>query len=289
MRRATISWTVHLVLGLVAGWAPWLVEMTARFGSPGEAFAAAARMSHTGRWSLFGNVRQYLALSDGPTIGSTFAHDIPVSGLFWLVGMAILVVLGIRAASSAKHPAFARGADGRGHRSRRRVHRIHRCASPEVLVARAGAPRGSRRPRPGHDRRRDRGTRSSRDRRRFARRAVASILVITWAIVQLGIASSVEADAADQRASARTGRPRSPQALGRGAVSRVQRGEFPDRRVRGRMPRGSTRQGRSRCGRIAPDTSNVTEYGYSSFSAGPRRFPRPKAPRCSRMSRRKGT
>ena len=52
VRRATVSWTVHLVLGLLAGWAPWLVEMTARSGSPWEAFAAAARLGHTGRWSL---------------------------------------------------------------------------------------------------------------------------------------------------------------------------------------------------------------------------------------------
>lgn len=201
MRRATISWTVHLVLGLVAGWAPWLVEMTARFGSPGEAFAAAARMSPAGRWSLFGNVRQYLALSDGPTIGSTFAHDIPVSGLFWFVGMAILVVLGIRAAArrsilpslvvptaagialAAEYVVFTDAQAPRFLLPALALLAVPAGLGLVTIVAETGALVGP-------------------DRRRFAGRAVASILVITWAIVQLGIASSVEADAADQRASA---------------------------------------------------------------------------------------
>ena len=47
------------------GWAPWLVEMSVRFGSLGEAFRVAAHHGHTGRWVLGENVRQYLALSDG--------------------------------------------------------------------------------------------------------------------------------------------------------------------------------------------------------------------------------
>jgi hypothetical protein len=38
---------------------------------------------------------------------------------------------------------------------------------------------------------------------RFARRAVASILLIAWAAVQMGIAARVEADVTDQRASGR--------------------------------------------------------------------------------------
>lgn len=98
-RRATVVWAVHLVLGLLAGWAPWLVEMTARFGSPGEAFAAAARLGHTGRWSLLENARQYLALSDGPSIGPVATPDIPLSGLLGLVALTILVGLGVRASS----------------------------------------------------------------------------------------------------------------------------------------------------------------------------------------------
>jgi hypothetical protein len=99
MRRATVAWTVHLVLGLIAGWAPWLVEMIGRFGSPSEAFAAAARLGHTGRWSLPGNVQQYLALSDGPPIGPVADPDIPVSGLLWCLGVVALVTWGVRVSS----------------------------------------------------------------------------------------------------------------------------------------------------------------------------------------------
>jgi hypothetical protein len=99
VRRATLAWTVHLLLGLIAGWAPWLVEMIGRFGSASEAFAAAARLGHTGRWSLLGNVQQYLALSDGPPTGPVANPDVPVSGLLWVLGVAVLVMLGIRVSS----------------------------------------------------------------------------------------------------------------------------------------------------------------------------------------------
>ena len=102
VRRATIAWTVHIVLGLVAGWMPWLVEMIGRFGSPAEAFTAAARLGHTGRWAFLENVRQYLALSDGPSIGPVAEPHIPASGILWLLGMSALVIVGIRAAAGAR-------------------------------------------------------------------------------------------------------------------------------------------------------------------------------------------
>jgi len=201
MRRATLSWTVHLVLGLVAGWAPWLVEMTARFGSPGEAFAAAARMSPAGRWSLFGNARQYLALSDGPTIGSTVAHDIPVTGLLWFIGMAILVVLGVRAAArrSVLPSLVVPTAAGIALAAEYIVFtdaRAPRFLLPALALIAVPAGLGLVTIVAGI------GTRVGSDPVRFAGRAVASILVIVWAIAQLGIAAGVEADAADQRASA---------------------------------------------------------------------------------------
>ena len=102
VRRATIGWTVHLVLGLVAGWAPWLVEMIGRFGSPANAFGAAARLGHTGRFALLENVHQYLALSDGPSIGPVAEPHIPASGILWLLGMTVLVTVGVRAATGAR-------------------------------------------------------------------------------------------------------------------------------------------------------------------------------------------
>jgi hypothetical protein len=201
VRRATVSWIVHLVLGLLAGWAPWLVEMTARFGSPWEAFGAAARLGHTGRWSLLENARQYLALSDGPSIGPVADPNIPTSGVLWLIGLGLLIVLGIGAASrrgllSSLVVPIAAGTA---------------LAAEYVLLTDAQAPRfllpalalltlpaGL-------------GLASIvmrvRDREAPApARTVAvvgaSILVLAWAVVQLGIATRVEAGVIRQRASA---------------------------------------------------------------------------------------
>jgi hypothetical protein len=201
VRRATLSWTIHIVLGLIAGWAPWLVEMTARFGSPGEAFAAAARLGHTGRWSLLENARQYLALSDGPSIGPVTDPDIPISGLLWLVGFGILVALGIRASShrgvlpSVVVPLAAGIALAAGY----------------VLLTDAQAPRfllpalalltvpaglglvtvvsGLADPDSGAP-------------VRIVAAAGASIIVLAWAVVQLGIGARVEAGVTGQRAAA---------------------------------------------------------------------------------------
>ncbi len=200
VRRATVSWTVHLVLGLLAGWAPWLVEMTARSGSPWEAFAAAARLGHTGRWSLLENARQYLALSDGPSIGPVADPDIPLSGALWLVGFGVLVVLGLRASNrrgllpSLVVPLAAGTA----------------LAAEYVLLTDAQAPRFLL---PALAlltlpagvglatlvvNVRDRET--SAPTRIVA--VVATSLVLVWAVVQLGIATRVEAGVTRQRASA---------------------------------------------------------------------------------------
>jgi hypothetical protein len=199
VRRATVAWAGHLLLGLAAGWAPWLVEMTARFGSPGEAFAAAARLGHTGRWSLFENTRQYLALSDGPSIGPVADPDIPVLGLLWLVGMVILVMLGVRASyhlgflPSLVIPTAAGLA----------------LAAEYVVFTDAQAPRfllpalASLTVPAGLGlvsiATRDRGGAGSV---RSVAAAGASILVIAWAVAQVRIGARVESGATGQRATA---------------------------------------------------------------------------------------
>lgn len=96
VRRATLSWVGFVLTGLAAGWAPWLIEMVGRFGSPMNAFREAAELGHTG-WSLVENVRQYLALSDGPTIGPVAEPNVPISGVVWVVALLALAALGIRA------------------------------------------------------------------------------------------------------------------------------------------------------------------------------------------------
>ncbi len=201
MRRATASWTVHLALGLLAGWTPWLVEMTARFGSPWEAFAAAARTGHAGRLSFFENARQYLALSDGPSLGPVAHPEVPLVGLLWIIGFGILVVLGIRASSRRELLPAVVVATAAGVALATEYVALTDAQAPRFLlpalalltipagfgvttiVAGIRARDGSG---PG----------------RLAGRAVASILVIAWAVAQMGIAARVEADVADQRASA---------------------------------------------------------------------------------------
>ena len=201
VRRATVSWTVHLALGLLAGWAPWLVEMTARFGSPWEALAAAARTGHAGRLSLIENARQYLALSDGPSIGPVAHPDVPFSGLLWFIGFGILVVLGIRTSSRRGLLPSVVVATATGLALATEYVALTDAQAPRFLLpalALLTIPAGF-----------GLATIVADDRARhgsepvpFGGRAVASILVIAWAVVQVGIAVRVEADVADQRASA---------------------------------------------------------------------------------------
>ena len=200
VRRATVSWVAFLGLGLAAGWGPWLVEMTGRFGSPAEAFAAAARLGHTGRWSLFENVRQYLALSDGPSIGPVGNPGVPASGVFWLLGLAILVTLGVRAAMSRGLLASLVVPSAAGMALAAEYVVFTDAQAPRFLLpalALLTIPAGF-------------GLASVlariRDRESVpAARAVAivaAILVVVWGILQLAVATKVEAGVTEQRASA---------------------------------------------------------------------------------------
>jgi hypothetical protein len=200
-RRATLSWIGLLLLGLVAGWAPWLAEMTARFGSPGEAFAAAARLGHTGRWSLFENARQYLALSNGPSIGPVANPDIPVSGALWLGGLAILVVMGITAARGRGLLLALAVPIAAGIALAAEYVLFTDAQAPRFLLpalALAAVPAGL-------------GLISIvteiREREgvgpvRFIAIAIISIIVIGLVVVQVGIGAKVEAGVAGQRAAA---------------------------------------------------------------------------------------
>jgi hypothetical protein len=201
VRRATVSWVALLVLGLAAGWAPWLVEMTARFGSPGGAFAAAARLGHTGQWSLFENARQYLALSDGPSIGPVPRPDIPISGALWLLGLLILVGLGIVAANRRNLlPAlvvptatgFALAAEYIVFTDAQAPRFLLPALSLLTIPAGLGLVSIVTRVR---DCERVESV-------RFVAGAVTAIVVIAWVVVQLGIATKVEAGVVEQRASA---------------------------------------------------------------------------------------
>jgi len=200
-RRATWSWVGFLLLGLVAGSAPWLIELTARFGSPGEAFAAAARTGHAGRWSPVENARQYLALSDGPSLGPVDSPEVPIAGALWLLGLLVLIGIGFRAsqqrgtvpslvvpavtglALAAEYVVFT---DAQAPR--------FLLPAFALLAIPAGVGLSSI----------VTGLRSSVPIRssRVLGRVIASALVLVWLIVQIAIAARVEDSAAAQRASA---------------------------------------------------------------------------------------
>jgi hypothetical protein len=200
VRRATVSWIAFLGLGLAAGWAPWLVEMTGRFGSPVEALAAAARLGHTGHWSLFENVRQYLALSDGPSIGPVANPGVPASGVLWLLGLSVLVTLGVRAATSRGLLASLVVPTAAGVALAAEYVVFTDAQAPRFLLpafASLSIPAGF-----GlavvlaHVRDRE-GVPAAR-----VVAIVAASIVVVWGVSQFGVATRVEAGVTEQRASA---------------------------------------------------------------------------------------
>jgi hypothetical protein len=201
MRRGTVAWTVQLLLGLAAGWAPWLVEMVGRFGSPSAAFEAAARLGHTGRWALLENVRQYLALSDGPSIGPVADPRIPASGALWLVGMAALTVIGFRAAAvrGLLPSILAPVAAGTFLAAEYVVFtdaQAPRFLLPALALLTIPAGLGLWSIVAGALERKGAGS------MRWVAAVAASTLVAVWVVLQLGIATRVEAGVEVERASA---------------------------------------------------------------------------------------
>lgn len=200
-RRATLAWTVHLVLGVGAGLAPWLVEMTTRFGSPGAALSAASRLGPAGRWSFFENVRQYLALSDGPMIGPDPRPGVPVIGLFWLLGLVALLILGVRTGKARGLIAALLVPTTAGVALAAEYVAFTDALAPRFLLpalALLSVPAGLGLASMFAGIRGPDGPESAR----VMVIVVASTLVAVWTIVQLGIATSVEAGAAGRRASA---------------------------------------------------------------------------------------
>jgi hypothetical protein len=83
-----------LGLGLAIGWLPWVAEMSVRFGGPVSALREAGT-AHFALASVAGNVRQYLAYTDGGIRGPE-AQRIPLAGVLWwswLIVMAAVAVV----------------------------------------------------------------------------------------------------------------------------------------------------------------------------------------------------
>jgi hypothetical protein len=89
-RRDRVRVLIPLAGGLVAGWLPWLLEMSIRFGGPLDAFREAGR-AHVASASIAQNVHAHLAYTDGrPANGA-----IPAAGVAWWVLVAALAVVAL--------------------------------------------------------------------------------------------------------------------------------------------------------------------------------------------------
>jgi hypothetical protein len=200
-RHASAVWSAHIVLGFAAGWAPWLVEMSGRFGGPLAALEAAARVGHAGRWSVAENVRQYLALSDGPTAGPVPHPTVPRSGLYWLVGLTVLLLLGLRDARRRGALPFALVPTAAGLALAAGYVVLTAAQAPRFLLpalALLSVPaglglvavlRGLRPP-------------VAIDRPRVAGGFASAVLLIAWIASQLTVATKIEAGVTPHRESA---------------------------------------------------------------------------------------
>ena len=98
-RRAAL-----LAAGLVAGWIPWIVEMSVRFGGPLDAIRRAQDAAHVGTSSIGSRIVQHLALSNDPTLGPSDDPHIAIGGVVWWA--ALLVLAGAGLASERGTPRF---------------------------------------------------------------------------------------------------------------------------------------------------------------------------------------
>jgi len=83
----TLAW---LGGGLAVGWAPWLAEMSVRYGGPVAALREAGTVGHVVPGGVGVKARQYLALTNGPTIGPEQHAEVSVAGVLWVGAVAVL-------------------------------------------------------------------------------------------------------------------------------------------------------------------------------------------------------
>jgi hypothetical protein len=92
-RRHSWPLLVPLGAGLAIGWLPWVIEMSMRFDGPLTALREAGT-AHFALTAVGGNVRQYLAYTDGGIAGPS-AHQIPLAGVLWWGWLIVLAIVAI--------------------------------------------------------------------------------------------------------------------------------------------------------------------------------------------------
>jgi hypothetical protein len=85
---------VAVFVGVSVGTTPWLVEMSVRYGGPGEAIEAARTVSHIG--GALSGVAEHLRLTDGPLLGPEAGGAIPWVGVMWWVALIGLSAWALR-------------------------------------------------------------------------------------------------------------------------------------------------------------------------------------------------
>ncbi len=93
LRRSDWRILVPLTLGLAAGWLPWLIEMSVRFGGPLDALRLSSAAAQAGKASIWQNASLYLANTNGQLTG------IPVLGVVWwgwIIIAWIIAVIGAK-------------------------------------------------------------------------------------------------------------------------------------------------------------------------------------------------
>lgn len=92
--RGSFKLAVALGLGLVAGWLPWIIEMSLRFHGPSNALRQAAT-AHFAFASAGHNLVRNLAYTDGRLVEPA-SNTVPLAGVLWwawLAGLAIFALV----------------------------------------------------------------------------------------------------------------------------------------------------------------------------------------------------
>ncbi len=98
-----------LGVGLVAGWAPWIIETSIRFDGPVRALGAARDLSHVAVGGPISALQHYLALSDGPTLGPD-PGGVPLAGATWWLALLVFAAVGLTTRDGPDSPPGRRTA-----------------------------------------------------------------------------------------------------------------------------------------------------------------------------------
>ena len=188
--RGSVRAIVAVIVGVSLGTLPWLVEMSVRYGGPGEAIDAARTVSHVG--GAFSGVAEHLRLTDGPLLGPEPGGAFPWVGLLWWVVLIGLSAWALRSGADRRRTFAVRVAAVVGVALAVEYLFLVSGLAPRfllpalaVLSVSAGA-----------------GLEALRSQGHLATRAcvVVAVILSGWLLWQMGTFDRLEAQASDERA-----------------------------------------------------------------------------------------